>query len=823
MIRRITGGAAGAGFLSVFAVVCAYASALLPQPAQAQEPANRAVLEEVVVTARKVEESVQDVPIAITAITEDLNQSSIRNLEDLNGFAPNVSIDTDGSRSNGASITIRGISPTRTDDNSFDAPVAVMIDGIYLGSLAGQVLENFDMERVEVLRGPQGTLFGRNTVGGVVHVIRSRPNGELDGRFKATAGEDGQREFRGVLNFPILQDTLAGKVFLTKLDLDGYYENITLGNDGPKKDYLNYGLTLLATPTDNFEATLTVERFDDDSQLNAFQTNMNFAPGVAAPPQDAREVDLSLGTTLCAVYQAAIPGVCRESLDIPNFSENDTEQDASLETNAVTLNMSLNLNDNLSVVSVTGYRDQEEYRISDFDGSRAPFITIERWNDFDQFSQELRLEGQWDRASLVAGYYYWNNEFTQDWVTGGQFWATLFGGVAYTPALWQACQGTNGLDGLFAPISCDLGLPNGVTPGADVTQILFETQETTANAFFAQFEYDLTDRLAVNAGLRWTKEEKDFMAGQSYLSNVERQRLRNFPGFADLSNSWKETTFRFGATYRLNEEAIVYASYSEGFHSGGFFGVNQNIRDFERDQYDPEFAKSWEIGLKSQLAGNRLRLNAAYFNNDFSNKQESFVQFDPDTRTVATVFENAGSATYQGIEAEAQFAATPNLLLFANIGWLDAEYDDFVIDVTPTDDIDNPVNATFLKPRNASDYTLGLGFDFSQQIGPGELQIYAKYSIRDDYETNVLNLPVGRVDSSDTEDLSAAISYRVNNLIFSVFGRNLTDSAFEVPTVLGGNAETPSQMAAGPLFIPGTINRPRSFGLELEYSFGANN
>ena len=160
-----------------------------------------ATIEEVVVTARKIAESSQEVPIAITAITDDLNQSNIRDLSDLNGFAPNVSIDTDGSRSNGASITIRGISPTRTDDNSFDAPVAVMIDGIYLGSLAGQVLENFDLERVEVLRGPQGTLFGKNTVGGVVHVIRSRPTGELGGKVKATAGEDGQLEFRGVLNF----------------------------------------------------------------------------------------------------------------------------------------------------------------------------------------------------------------------------------------------------------------------------------------------------------------------------------------------------------------------------------------------------------------------------------------------------------------------------------------------------------------------------------------------------------------------------------------------------------------------------------------------
>ncbi len=124
-----------------------------------------------------------------------MENSSIRNLSDLNGYSPNLIFGSDGSRGGGgANINIRGISPTRSDDNSFDAPVAVVIDGIYLGTLAGQVLENFDLERVEILRGPQGTLFGKNTVGGVINVVRSRPTGELGGKLKVTAGEDGQRE-----------------------------------------------------------------------------------------------------------------------------------------------------------------------------------------------------------------------------------------------------------------------------------------------------------------------------------------------------------------------------------------------------------------------------------------------------------------------------------------------------------------------------------------------------------------------------------------------------------------------------------------------------
>ena len=239
-------------------------TAAISAPAIAEE--SSIGIEEVIVTARKREESAQDVPVAITALSEELTSSTIRDLTDLNGFSPNVRIEesAQGGRSNAASITIRGISPTRADDNSFDSPIGVMIDGIYLGSLAGQVLENFDIERVEILRGPQGTLFGKNTVGGVVHVLRSRPTGELGLRLKATIGEDGQRELRGVANTPIIEDVLAAKVFMTSQEDDGFILNTTLDRKVPQKDYSNYGATLLFTPTDSFEALFTAEKFKDN-------------------------------------------------------------------------------------------------------------------------------------------------------------------------------------------------------------------------------------------------------------------------------------------------------------------------------------------------------------------------------------------------------------------------------------------------------------------------------------------------------------------------------------------------------------------------------
>ncbi|MBO7007091.1 MAG: TonB-dependent receptor plug domain-containing protein, partial [Pseudomonadales bacterium] len=257
-------------------------------------------LEEVVVTARKQEESSQDIPIAITALTEELESSTVRNLTDLTGFIPNATIAEDGSRGGGgAVINIRGISPTRTDDNSFDAPVSVMIDGIYLGTLAGQVVENFDIERIEVLRGPQGTLFGKNTVGGLIHAIRSRPTGELGGRFKVTLGEDGQEELRAVINTPVIEDKLAAKFFATSIKDDGFMDNVTIGGNTGETDYQNYGATFLWTPNDRFESTLTIEKYNDTSQLAAYNTNYNAAPGVLPPPTDPNDTDFTGGLLTC--------------------------------------------------------------------------------------------------------------------------------------------------------------------------------------------------------------------------------------------------------------------------------------------------------------------------------------------------------------------------------------------------------------------------------------------------------------------------------------------------------------------------------------------
>jgi len=758
------------------------------------------MIEEVVVTARKQEESAQDVPIAITALTAELANSSVRNLTDVNGYSPNVIIGEDGGRGGGGgNINIRGISPTRSDDNSFDAPIAVVIDDVYLGTLAGQLIENFDLERIEVLRGPQGTLFGKNTVGGVINVVRSRPTGELGGKLKLTAGKDGQQEFRGILN-TALSDNLAMKIFATDISYDGYMKNVTTGNDVANRDYQNMGVTFLWEPNDRFDLLMTAEIFRDDGTLNAFQTNYNTPPGLLpAPPAGSAENNYSGGFVTCFVF-----GACRNSLDRPSFSDNDKDNDFSLDTDALTMKMTYELNDNITLVSVTGYRDVEEYRLYDFDASAAPFITIERFNEYDQLSQEFRLDAQWENMTLTAGLYYFNNEFEQDWITGDGFWAFVFStfapgaSSAADPFWWGLCT-----SGGLGALSCDPGI-DSVT--GDVTQILYEAQETTSYAAFAQMDYRLTDQLVLTAGVRWTREEKDFIAGQAYLSNVARQLNRVFPdGFADLDNDWTEVSPKAGLTYEINDDSMVYVTYAEGFKSGGFFGVNQNIADFVRDQYDPEFANSWEVGYKSQHMDNRLRFNLTYFHNDFEDKQESIVALDPTTNTVLSRFDNAASVTYKGWELETQYVFNEYLRMFFNYGSLDAEYDEFETDINPNDGVDIVQDASFLNPRQAPEFTWGLGGTLTVPLGPGSLEVFAKYSKFDELDASLLNLTQAKVD--EREDVAASIGYYTDDWSLVAYGRNLTDERFEV------------FIPIATLFAAGSVNRPRTYGVEFTYMF----
>jgi iron complex outermembrane receptor protein len=510
------------------------------------------------------------------------------------------------------------------------------------------------------------------------------------------------------------------------------------------------------------------------------------------------------------------------------------------------------INDNMELVSVSGYRDLVEDRKLDFDGTSDNFITLERDNDFEQFSQEIRLEGNWDSGfgniNYVVGGYYWWSHFQQDWVTGGSFWSFvgLLSGYSLETNTWlnpafaaaypgklpvQACidqlapltPGPGVVDA-FGNVRCDSGAAPLAGFGPNFVQRLFEKQTTESGAFFTHADWEFIPNWTLTAGIRYTTEKKDFTGAQAYLSPFARQRVKNFPSFARPSNKWNDVSPKAGLSWKATEDILVYTTYSEGWHSGGFFGVNQNVADFNRDQYDPEFAQSVEGGVKSRFFDDRVQANFAYFWNKFRNKQEQAVQFDATTNTVATVFSNVASAVYQGFEAEVQVAVTEEMSLFGTFGWLDAQYTDFETDINPNPDppgfvcpgVVPPgtfqciVDATFLRPRNAPKYSAGVGGAYTMPVGPGDLTLSTKYAYSSEIEGSLLNLTANRLSSRS--DVQASLAYGVEfdggyKAEVAVFGRNLTNERFEFPAVIA------------PLFASSTVGLGRTWGIQLTGEF----
>ena len=391
-------------------------------------------------------------------------------------------------------------------------------------------------------------------------------------------------------------------------------------------------------------------------------------------------------------------------------------------------------------------------------------------------------------------------EHTQDWATGGTFWGVLFGAALSAPGQWELCQD------FFEPtysVACDPTEP--AYPTGTLYQILYSTQKTESKAAYAQMDWSVTDRWTLTGGVRYTEEEKDFYAGQAYLAGHDIGEGRNFPDYADLYKKWDDTSIKVGASYQINDDALAYLTYTEGFHSGGFYAVVQQTKHMRRNQYDPEFSESTELGIKTFLFDRRVQLNAAYFMNDYGGQQEESTQVDPQTKTVASFWSNVAAAEYEGFEIDIQWLVNEYLRVFANYGTLDASYQGFFTDINESDGITKIESADFLTPRFAPEESWGIGGTLSIPAGNGTVDVFAKYNRIGEQETDLLNADLAR--APETENLTASIGYFQDGWSIVAYGTNLTDEQFEVVDPIM------------PLFAIGTINEGRKFGVELTYEF----
>ncbi|MFA7440128.1 MAG: TonB-dependent receptor [Sphingomonadaceae bacterium] len=365
------------------------ASPAFAQDAPTVSQTGSAQIQDIVVTARRRDENLQQTPIAITAISPvQLESKAAINIGDLQGAAPNVLITNQATGAAAANVSIRGL--TFADiDKSFDPTVAVVVDGVFIGTNTGQFFDFFDIDQIEVLRGPQGTLFGRNTIGGVINIRRTRPTGEFGGKFEASYGNYDSWATRAVLNLPLLPDVLAAKLFYFHNESDGYLRDGIHGGRVGGSNNENYGLSLLFTPTSTFDALLTLEKQD--------QRN------------DARVSNIArTGEVFCA-FQPANECNRNTTGDLYTVFTNPTDQ--LYKAPAATLEMNWDL-DVVKLTSVTGYRETKEEQTQDLDASSADLYRIERWQKFHQFSQELRAGGKiGDIFDYVVGGYYYDSAY----------------------------------------------------------------------------------------------------------------------------------------------------------------------------------------------------------------------------------------------------------------------------------------------------------------------------------------------------------------------------------------------------------------------------
>lgn len=578
----------------------------------------------IVVTARRREERLQDVPISVTAFSaNDIQTTSVTNIKELGHFTPNVTINDHSQVGNTASlIYIRGIGQ---DDPGiiWEPGVGMYVDGIYSGRLVGIDVDLVEVERIEVLRGPQGTLFGRNTIGGAINVVSAKP--DVDAGFSGAAelvtGRFDRFDGKLNLNVPVLPGKLAAKVGVASRQRDGYGRRLdfqtgeTIGETGDR-DATSGQLMLNWLPHDELSVLFSL----DGSRVRESGAVRKLV-ATGQPP--------IIGLTNIL----ADPDYGDVFLTDSNFTNFANGKDGANDLDVWGAGLTIEWNrEDYFVKSITSYRDMEVLSSSDEDLSIYTIIHSDFNLEQDQFSQELQLGGQSFDGRL-------------DWLTG------LF--------YYEEDASTDVMIDAFELAS--------IIIGNDLSLNLLEGAKAESYAVFGQGTYSFTDRFSLTAGLRYTKDEKEVSRSRSTINTGQV-----VVPFGVRSDSWDDVSGRLGLEYKWTDDVMTYVSVAKGYKSGGING--RSTSDVEFVPFDPETVLTYEAGVRSELLDNQLRLNATLFFNDYNDIQFLVTGNDPVTLENITFVDNAAKADVKGFELELVAAPTSRLNFSAGIGYTDAEY-----------------------------------------------------------------------------------------------------------------------------------------------------
>lgn len=599
----------------------------------ASQGAISGILEEITVTAQKREQNIQNVGGSITAISgEQFKELGFDTVLDVASQAPNVNFSAPSGAGSNPSISIRGVGISDFADSN-EGPVAMYIDEVYLGSLAGQAANVFDIERVEVLRGPQGTLYGRNTTGGLVHFVTKKPSQELEGYANLTYGSWGKTKFEGAIGGP-LSDNVRGRVSLYHDENDGTQRDRGTGERGNVVDVTAYRGQLDIDLSNELVLELNAHggKIDNKTQLykhrglldaggapcsvSAVEARQCFdAFGFRDPEGDPRSV--------------LTDGVGQTPLEIDTFGAY-----AKLTWT----------HGKWELVSISAYEEVDKFlqdtTFPGLIGSAPPvpgglLLHPAFPADNSQFSEEIRLSYTEENINWVAGFYYFDD--------------TKEGGTHLT--------GTPS------------ALP-GAARGTATQEVDFE-QDTEALALFWHVDWRFADNWSLEVGIRYSQEEKEL------VDFVDPGNVFGGPSFVfedDIDT--ENVSWNLGLDWEVSDDVLLFANIARGFKSGGWNSGGLILSEIELTPFDEEILTTYEIGVKSSFAGDKVRANASVFYYDYEDFQ-AFTQSENAGLPVSRL-QNAGNATIYGAELELTLAPTDYLEAQLGFGYLDSETEDFL-------------------------------------------------------------------------------------------------------------------------------------------------
>lgn len=680
-------------------------------------------LEEIVVTAQRRETSLQETPVAVTALSAlQIERQQVTETIDLIRSIPNMQGNNNVTIGLSNSYFLRGIGNTESIA-TFDVPVGTYVDDIYIARQNGNNIELVDIERIEVLRGPQGTLFGRNTTGGAISIITRKPAEEFGAKGEVSYGRFNEMRVKGSVNVP-LTDKLLTNFSGYYMNDDGWMTSLTTGEEYNFQDAWGIRGAVRLLASDNVTWDVSADYSETDHQnlgaaVDGAASATNRSASNSGPWQGASGRENFTDLVPCKNGDTALEWLANGCTANEVYGYN------------ISSNLAIDASDNLSINVITGYRNLDHNFVSPLlDNNPQLTFGLEAFylannGSHNQFSQEVKfnVDAMDGRLNVVTGFFYMNEtNFTE------------FSDLIRLPGL------------PFNILTADRDMENN----------------TESFAWYGQADFEIVDNLTLSAGLRWTDEQKtmdiDFFNAAGTIVETEQ----------DIPAPDKFTTVRwtprFALRYNVSDDVMVYASATNGFKSGGWAARSTPAINFR--SFNEETVWSYEMGLRAEFLDNRLRTNVTIYDANYDDIQIATVL--PGTATFVT--ENGGDTNNRGLELELSALVTEGLTVFLNAGYMDAEFKSLS---------DRALASGFTTgtiPVRSPDYTGQLGFSYVTALDSmdGDINVNADIQVTDNFHVNNQNAPSGfnlgyeTVNASigyDSEDGSWGVSLGCKNCL----------------------------------------------------------